>query len=50
MLLGRKALTNLESIKKQRHHFANKVCAVKLWFFPESCVDVESWTIKKAEC
>ena len=33
MLLGRKAMTNLDSIKKQRHHFADKCPHVKkLWF------------------
>ena len=47
--LGRKAMTNLDSIKKQRHYFANKGPS-KLWFFPVVMYGYESWTIKKAEC
>ena len=36
--------------KKQRHYFADKgLSKSNLWFFQWSCIDVESWTIKKAE-
>ena len=49
LLLGRKAMTNLDSIKKQRHYFANKVCLVKVLCFPVVLYECESWTIKKAE-
>ena len=37
-----------QHIKKQRHYFVNKVMS-SLWFFQWSCMDVWSWTIKKAE-
>ena len=37
-------------IKKQRHHFANKVCIVKAMIFPVVMYGCGSWTIKKAEC
>ena len=36
-------------IKKQRHHFANKVHLVKAMVFPVVMYGCESWTIKKAE-
>ena len=50
LLLGRKAVTDLNSIiKKQRHHFANKVHIVKAMIFPIVMYGCESWTIKKAE-
>ena len=50
-LLGRKAMTNLESIlKKQRHHFANRGPYIQSYGFFSSHVQIESWTIKKAEC
>ena len=42
LLLGRKALTNLDSILKSREI----TLPIKLWFFQWSCMDVESWTIK----
>ena len=49
LLLGRKAMTNLDSILKSRDiSLPTKVHLVKAWFFQLSCVDV-SWTIKKAE-
>ena len=39
-----------QHIQKQRHYFANKgLSKSNLWFFQWSCIDVESWTIKKAE-
>ena len=41
-LLGRKALTNLDSILQSRDiTLPTKVCLAKLWFFHESCVDVK---------
>ena len=50
LLLGRKVMTNLESIlKKQRHYFANKVHLVKAMVFPVVMYGCESWTVKKAE-
>ena len=49
-LLGRKAMTNLDSILKNRHYSANKVCLVKALVFPVVMYGCESWTIKKAEC
>ena len=39
LLLGRKAITNLDSILKRRHYFANKGLSSQLWFFQQSCVD-----------
>ena len=36
-------------IKKQRHHFANKVCIVKAMVFPVVMYGCESLTVKKAE-
>ena len=50
LLLGRKAMTNLDSIKRQRHYFADKVCLVKAMLFPVVMYRCESWTIKKPEC
>ena len=51
LLLGRKAMINLDSIlKKQRHDFANKGCLVKAMVFLVVMYGCESWTIKKAEC
>ena len=50
LLFGRKAMTSLDSIlKKQRHHFANKVHIVKAMVFPVVMYGCESWTIQKAE-
>ena len=48
-LLGRKAMTNLDSILKSRHHLANKLCRVKTMVFPVVTYACQSWTIKKAE-
>ena len=39
-----------QHIKKQRHHFADKVHLVKTMCFPIVMYGCESWTIKKAEC
>ena len=51
LLLGRKAMTNLDNIlKKQRHHFANKFRLIKAMVFPVVMYGCESSTIKKAEC
>ena len=50
LLLGRKVMTNLDSIlKKQRHYFAKKVHQVKAMVFSVVMYGCESWTIKKAE-
>ena len=49
LLLGRKVMTNLDSIKKQRHYFTAKVCIVKAMVFPVVMYGCESWTLKKAE-
>ena len=38
-----------EHIKKQRHHFADKVHLVKAMVFPVVIYECESWTIRKAE-
>ena len=41
LLLGRKVMTNLDSIFKSRDiTFPTKVCLVKVWFFLWSCMDV----------
>ena len=49
-LLGRKVMTNLDSIFKSRDiTLPTKVHLVKAMVFPWSCMDV-SWTVKKAEC
>ena len=50
LLLGRKVLTNLDSVfKKQGHYLPTKVCLVKAMVFPVVMYGCESWTIKKAE-
>ena len=50
-LLGRKALTNLDSILKSRYTaLPTMVCLVKAVVFPVVMYGCESWTIKKAEC
>ena len=50
LLLGRKALTNLDSILKSRDTtLPTKVCLVKAMVFPVVMYGCESWTIKKAE-
>ena len=51
LLLGRKAMTNLNSILKNRDiTLPTKVCIVKAMLFPVVMYRCESWTIKKAEC
>ena len=50
LLLGRKAITNLDSILKSRHiTLPTKVCLVKATVFPVVMYGCDSWTIKKAE-
>ena len=50
LLLGRKAMTNLDSILKSRDiTLPTKVCVVKAMVFPVVMYGCESWTIKKAE-
>ena len=50
LLLGRKAMTNLESILKSRDiTLLTNVCLVKAMVFPVVMCGCESWTIKKAE-
>ena len=50
LLLGRKAMTNLDSILKSRDiTLPTKVCLVKDMVFPVVRYGCESWTIKKAE-
>ena len=51
LLLGRKVMTNLDSILKSRHMtLPTKVCLVKAMVFPVVMYGCESWTVKKAEC
>ena len=51
LLLGRKAMTNLDSILKSRDiALLTKVRLVKAMIFPIVMYGCESWTIKKAEC
>ena len=51
LLLGRTAITNLDSILKNRDiTLSTKVCLVKVMVFPVVTYGCESWTIKKAEC
>ena len=50
LLLGRKAMTNLDSILKSRDiTLPTKVCLLKAMVFPVVIYGCESWTIKKAE-
>ena len=50
LLLGRKAVTNLDSVLKSRNITSlTKVCIVKAVIFPVVMHRCESWTIKKAE-
>ena len=51
LLLGRKAMTNLDSLLKSKDiSFLTKVCIVKTMIFPVVIYGCESLTIKKAEC
>ena len=50
LLLGRKAMTNPDSILKSRDiTLSTKVCLVKAMVFPVVMYGCESWTVKKAE-
>ena len=51
LLLGRKVMTNLDSILKSRDiTLPTKVCLVKAMVFPVVMFGCESWTVEKAEC
>ena len=51
LLLGRNAMTNLDSILKSRDiTWPTKVCLVKAMVFPVVMYGCENWTTKKAEC
>ena len=51
LLLGRKVMTNLDSILKSRDiTLPTKVCLVKAMVLPVVMYGCESWTVKKAEC
>ena len=50
LLLGRKVMTNLDSIFKSRDiTLPTKICLVKAMVFPVVMYGCESWTVKKAE-
>ena len=50
LLLGRKAMTNLDSVLKSRDiTLPTQICRVKAMVFPAVMYGCESWTIKKAE-
>ena len=48
-LLGRKVMTNLDSILKSRHYLPTEICLIKRMVFPVFMYGFESWTIKKVE-
>ena len=51
LLLGRKVMTNLDSILQSRDiTLPTKVCLVKAMIFPVVMYGCESWTVKKTEC
>ena len=51
LLLGRKVMTNLDSVLKSRDiTLPTKICLVKGMVFPVVMYGCESWTVKKAEC
>ena len=51
LLLGRKAMTNLDSVSKSRDiTLLAKICIVKAMIFPIVMYGCGSWTIKKTEC
>ena len=51
LFLGRKVMTNLDSILKSRDiTLPTKICLVKAMVFPVVMYGCESWTVKKAEC
>ena len=47
LLLGRKAMTNLDNVIERRDHFANKVLYSQSYGFSSSHVWCEGWTLKK---
>ena len=50
LFLGRKAMTNLDSVLKNRYiTLLMKVCIVKTMVFPVVLYSCESWTVKKVE-
>ena len=49
LLLGRKAMTNLDSIVSRDITLLTKVCCVKAMVFPEVMYGCERWTIMKAK-
>ena len=51
LVLGRKVMTNLDSILKSRDiTLSTKFCLVKATVFPVVMYGCESWIVKKAEC
>ena len=51
LLLGRKAVTNMDSLLKSRDiTMPTKGCLIKAMFFPVVMYGCEVWTVKKAEC
>ena len=51
LLLGRKAMTNLDNVSKSRDiTLPTKVCIIKAMVFPVVMYGCESWTVKRAEC
>ena len=49
-LLGRKAMTNIDSVLKSRNNILmTKVCIIEAMVFPVVLYDCESWTVKKVE-
>ena len=51
LLLGRKGMTNLDSLLKRRDiTLPTKFCLVKAMVFPVVMYGYESWTLKKSEC
>ena len=49
LLLGRKAMTNLDSVLNSRHYSADKICIVQAMVFPVVMYSCESWTLRQAE-
>ena len=49
LLLGRKVMTNIDIILKQRHYFGNKGPSSQGYGFSNGHVGCKSWTVKKAE-
>ena len=50
LFLGKKVMSNLDSILKSTDSLSTKVHLVKAMVFPVFMYGCESWTIKKAEC